>query len=75
MDKFINKFSERLKELRLEKELSQRDLVIKLKHKITQPSIAMWEQGKRIPTFDSVILLAQFFNVSLDYLAGLVDFK
>ena len=68
-------FAERLKELRLERNLSQRELVIKLKNKIPQPSIAMWELNKREPSFESAIILAQFFNVSLDYLAGLVDFK
>ena len=71
----MKEFAKRLKELRLEQNLSQRELCIKLNNKIPQPSIAMWELGKRIPTFDSVVILAKFFNVSLDYLAGLVDFK
>ena len=71
----MNNFGKRLRELRLEKNLSQRELCIELKNQIPQPSIAMWELGKRIPTFDSVVILAKFFNVSLDYLAGLVDFK
>ena len=68
-------FAERLRELRLEQNLTQRELVIKLNNKIPQPSIAMWEQNKREPSFESVVILAQFFNVSLDYLAGLTDFK
>ena len=68
-------FAKRLRELRLEKKLSQQELSIKLKNKIPQPSIAMWELDKREPSFESAIILAQFFNVSLDYLAGLVDFK
>ena len=68
-------FAKRLKELRVEKGLSQRELVIELKNKIPQPSIAMWELDKREPSFESVIILAKFFNVSLDYLAGLTDFK
>lgn len=68
-------FAKRLKELRKEKGLSQRELVIELKNKIPQPSIAMWELDKREPSLESVVILAKFFNVSLDYLAGLVDFK
>lgn len=68
-------FAKRLKELRLEKGLSQRELVIELKNKIPQPSLAMWELDKREPSFESVIILAKFFNVSLDYLAGLTEFK
>ena len=55
-------FAKRLKELREENHLTQRDLVIKLKFKITQPSIALWEQGKRIPSLESAVILAQFFR-------------
>lgn len=68
-------FAKRLRELRLEKKLSQNELSIKLKNKIPQPSIAMWELDKREPSFESAVILAQFFNVSLDYLAGLTEFK
>ena len=71
----MNKFAERLKELRLEKNLTQQQLSIDLNCKITQPCIVLWEQGKRMPTLDCLILLAQYFGVSLDYLAGLQDFK
>ncbi|MBQ9795593.1 MAG: helix-turn-helix transcriptional regulator [Clostridia bacterium] len=68
-------FAKRLRELRLEKNLSQNELSIKLKNKIPQPSIAMWELDKREPSLESAVILAQFFNVSLDYLAGLAEFK
>ena len=68
-------FAKRLKELRKEKGLSQRELVIELKNKIPQPSIAMWELDKREPSLESAVVLAKFFNVSLDYLAGLTEFK
>ncbi|MBO5954525.1 MAG: helix-turn-helix transcriptional regulator [Clostridia bacterium] len=68
-------FSKRLKELRKEKGLSQQELSIALKFKITQPAIARWENDERVPNLDAVILLAKFFNVSLDYLAGLTEFK
>ena len=60
---------------RIKMNLSQRELVIKLNNKIPQPSIAMWELNQREPSFESVVILAKFFNVSLDYLAGLTDFK
>lgn len=32
-----------------------------------------WESGEREPQFDKAIMLAEFFNVSLDYLAGFTD--
>ena len=71
----MSSFSKRLKELRKENKLSQQELSIKLNCKITQSAIALWENDERVPNLDAVILLAKFFNVSLDYLAGLVDFK
>ncbi len=71
----MEKFAKRLRELREEKNLTQRDLVIQIKFKVTQPSIALWEQGKRVPSLEAAAILAKFFNVSLDYLAGLTDFK
>lgn len=71
----MSKFSQRLKELRKANNLSQQELCIKLKFQITQPAIARWENDERVPNLDAVIILAQFFNVSLDYLAGLTDFK
>lgn len=66
-----NKFCERLKELRLEKGLSQAELSKALNNKITQSAIGLWELNKRVPNLDAVIILACYFNVSLDYIAGL----
>lgn len=71
----MEKFGKRLKELRKLNNLSQQELSIKLKGQITQPAIARWENNERVPNLDAVIILAQFFNVSLDYIAGLTDFK
>ena len=70
-----NIFGKRLKELRKENKLTQQELVIKLNCEITQASIARWENNLRVPNLDAVITLAKFFNVSLDFIAGLVDFK
>ena len=67
----MNKFGERLKDLRLEKNLSQDKLAKSVG--LTHTAIGLWEQGKRSPNLDAVISLAKFFNVSLDYLAGLED--
>ena len=66
-----NKFAERLKELRLEKELSQNQLAKNLG--LTHTAIHLWEQNKRVPNLDALILIAKYFNVSIDYLAGLED--
>lgn len=66
-----SRFSERLKELRLEKGLTQNDLAKKLG--FTHTAINLWESKKRVPNFDAVIIIAQYFGVSTDYLAGLED--
>ena len=67
----MNKFGERLKELRLEEQLTQ--ITLAEKTGLSQSSIAKWESSKRTPTMECQIILAKFFNVSLDYLAGLSD--
>jgi len=66
-------FAERLKDLRISKGLTQKELEKELEGKITASAIGWWETEKRIPKFDSVIIIAQYFGVSTDYLAGLED--
>lgn len=67
----MSKFSERLKELRKENGLSQDQLAKAVG--LTHTAIGLWELEKRIPNLDAVIALAKYFNVSIDYLAGLED--
>ncbi len=64
-------FGERLKTLRIEKGLSQQQLAEELGNKISAAAIGHWELGKRIPNIDAVIMIAQYFGVSLDYICGL----
>lgn len=59
----------RLRDLREDKDLTQEELVKILKmHKTTYTN---YEQGKREPPFELIIKLAKFYNVSIDYIAGL----
>lgn len=67
----MNKFAERLKELRIEKNLKQSDLAKQIS--VTQPAIAKWETGERSPSIDILIVLAKFFGCTIDYLVGLED--
>ena len=67
----MNKFCERLKELRIEKNLTQCDLAKQTG--LSQAIIANWEAGKKSPTLDNLIIIARFFNCSIDYLAGLEE--
>ncbi len=67
----MNKFGERLKELRIEKGLSQKQLADAVG--LTSAGISLWEKNKRVPNLDAVIVLADFFNVTIDYIAGKED--
>ena len=64
------KFAIRLKELREEKGLSHAKLAKELGNKVTKSGIAHWEVGNRIPNLVACIILADYFKVSLDFLAG-----
>ncbi len=67
----MNKFGERLKELRIEAGLSQLQLAKKVG--ITNSAIGLWEFNKRVPNLDAVIVLAEFFGVTVGYMAGVED--
>lgn len=38
---------------------------------VSKGIISLWENGKREPTLSSLFALAQYFDVSIDYLVGL----
>ena len=61
-------FSERLKELRKQAHLTQVEIAGKLG--IGQSSYADWERGRKKPTQDNLVRIAQVLNVSIDYLVG-----
>ena len=61
----------RLKDLREDRDLKQSDIAHILQ--TTQEQISKYETGKQMMGIDKYIELAKFYNVSLDYLAGLID--
>lgn len=61
-------FSKRLKKLRKNKGLKQQELAEILG--IKRNTYSDWENGKTEPRFDNLVKLADFFNVSLDWLFG-----
>lgn len=61
----------KIKELRIERNLSQTDLA-KIFY-TSQDTISLWENEKVLPDLKSLILICKFFNVSADYLLGLKD--
>lgn len=61
-------FKEILKELRKEKDISQTELAKSLK--LARSTIAQYETGDRTPDYDTLKKIADYFNVSTDYLLG-----
>lgn len=66
-------FTERLKSLRKEAGLTQKDVAEHLG--IKQPTYAQWENGRTKPKGETLEKFANFFNVSTDYLLGNSDYK
>lgn len=64
-------FGERLKKLREEKELSQEELGKRFN--LSQSTIAYYEVNKKQPSQNTLNKMADFFNVSIDYLLGRTD--
>ena len=65
------KFAQRLKELRLKKGLSQQELADIIRK--SKSLISMYESGERVPPFETQEVIADYFNVGLDYLMGRRD--
>lgn len=63
--------SRRLKKLRKEKQISQKDLAKKLN--LSPSTIAMYETEKRKPDSETLEKMSNYFDVSIDYLLGLTN--
>ena len=61
-------FAEQLKTLRKKNSLTQKELAEKVG--VKQNSYANWENGKREPNIEMLVRIADYFDVSLDYLLG-----
>lgn len=68
----MNKFAERLKDLRIENGYSRSGLAEKLN--ISSRLVSYWESGQRECSFDTLILLSEVLNTSIDYLLGKTDY-
>ena len=68
-----SRFAEILRELRVTKKLTQQDVSEVLE--TDRSCIANYERGKRMPPLESLIKIARFFDVSIDYLVLGQNFK
>lgn len=64
-------FSIRLKNLRIQNGYTQKEMAENLG--TSQPSYQNWEKGTRKPSRITLQKIANFFNVSTDYLLGKTD--
>lgn len=65
---YFDTFSDRLKELRTSKGLTMEQLGKELDS--TKGTISNYENGNKKPSLDMLIKIADYFNVSIDYLVG-----
>ena len=62
-----------IKELRKSKRMTQRDLAVAMR--VSQQTVGAWETGRAIPGSDTLGELADYFNVTTDYLLGVLCLK
>ena len=67
----MNLFVERLNELIENSGKQQKDICKDLG--IYKQKFSRWKLGETKPDFDELIMLAKYFNVTIDYLLGLED--
>lgn len=69
----VNTLYDRIRSLREDADLPQRKLADLLK--VTQTTYSRYESGVLDIPVDTLIMLAKFYNTSIDYLVGLTDEK
>ena len=65
-------FAKRLRELRIEKGLTQQQLADELK--VDRTTVMKWEIGERETNFSMLVKIAKYFETSCDYLLGKTDY-
>ncbi len=66
------KIAKNIKEIRQDARLTQKQFGEKLA--VSQDTVSLWEKGKSVPTTDLVVMIAETFSVSTDYLLGLKEY-
>ena len=67
----MNKFQERLKELRKEKNVTQKQVANAIS--VSEDCVYNWERGRSEPSIIDLINLSNYFNITIDYLVGKVE--
>ena len=66
-------FGERLKQLRINRNMTQEELGFIFEPNLSQSTIGTYERGARQPSLENLVLISQYFNVTTDYLLGITD--
>lgn len=69
----MNEFPERLRKLREERRIKR--YILSQRCGLHSDAIRRYERGEAEPDIKSLIAIANFFEVSLDYLMGRVDYR
>ena len=69
----MSNFGNIMKILRAEKGMSQQEMADALK--MSKSAINMYERGERQPNFEVMELIADYFNVDMDYLYGRTEIR
>lgn len=67
----MGNFKNVLKQLRLNNKWTQDELADRLG--ISRSAISMYERGEREPDFETLEMIADFFNIDMNYLHGMTD--
>jgi transcriptional regulator with XRE-family HTH domain len=70
---YRNIFAERFKELRAKENISLAKMGDVLG--VKSQSVSTYEHGKTVPSFDTLMEISEYFNVSLDWLTGRTDVR
>ncbi len=62
---------QRLRDVREDRDKTQAEIAALLK--TTQQQVSKWETGAQLMGIDKYVILAEYYNISVDYLCGLVD--
>ena len=64
-------FKDRLRELRIEKNISQQQLGNVVN--VSKMAVSHWESGHSEPSIEQLIVISDYFEVTVDYLTGKTD--
>ena len=66
-------FGERLKDLRVKRNLTQDEFGLIFEPPLAQSTVGTYERGVRQPSLENLVVIANYFNVTTDYLLGITD--